>query len=392
MASVVPGTGLSIEEASGVPTRPPPPLSEEDFARVKAAVRSRHEPRSMTLSSLPTASHEKGEGSSPPVSASQAAGAVGNSGGSGDVEDASVGVSGGIDQRLFAPVLRAILAGEGDHVLRRSLLCHPFLKGSKNGASSAGVSSGSSGSKGSGAGTAPSPVGTSRKKGSKAPKGVKSKKRDRDKDKGNKEQEENGQGVVVSGGTVSPLTSYAKGSSVADLPLDVSREMNRLAERASGDGSLQSTLIFVKTLLCSVDPAAQLTSAVDSSSPNQPQGGRSSGRKHISTSGDDSTSVVRPSSTKILLSSAPLQALAGRGLSGWTEVVELLKREKHRERMLTLRGRPSLTVCCGKADIRGRLEAKGESSGVVTSVQVRQCRSMCGGQTRFVECSPFVFS
>lgn len=373
MASVVPGTGLSIEEASGVPARPPPqPLSEEDFAKVKAAVRSRHESRSTTLSSLPTATNEKREGSSPPASASQAAGVVGNSGGSGDVEDTSIVGSGSIDQRLFAPVLRAILAGEGDHVLRRSLLCHPFLKASKNGTSSSGVPSASSGSKGCGAGTTPSPVGASRKKGSKASsKGVKSKKRDRDKDKGNNEQEDNGQGVVVSGGTGSPSTSSVKGSSVVDLPLDISREMNRLAERASGDGSLQSTLILVKTLLCSVDPAAELTSVVDSSSPHQPQVGCSSGRKQISTPEDDSAGVVRLSSSKILLSAAPFQALAGRGLSGWAEVIELLKREKHRERMLTLRGRPSLTVCCGKADIRGRLEAKGESSGVVTGVQVR---------------------
>lgn len=372
MASVVPGTGLSIEEASGVPARPPPqPLSEEDFARVKAAVRSRHEPKSTTLLSLPTATNEKRVGSSQPASVSHAAGAVVNTGGSGDGEDTSVVGSGGIDQRLFAPVLRAILAGEGDHVLRRSLLCHPFLKASKNGASAAGVPSGSSGSKGSGAGTSPSPVGTSRKKGSKASKGVKSKKRDRDKDKGNNEQEDNGQGVVVTGATGSPSTSSVKGSSVADLPLNISREMNRLAERASGDGSLQSTLILVKTLLCSVDPAAELTTAVDYSSPNQPQGGRSSGRKQLSTPGDDNAGAVKPSSSKILLSAAPLQALAGRGLSGWAEVIELLKREKHRERMLALRGRPSLTVCCGKADIRGRLEAKGESSGVVTGVQVR---------------------
>ena len=387
MASVAAGTGRPVLEASGVPVRPPPqPLSDEDLAKVKAALRARDYPRNSATRSPPPAIEGKGDGrgdgTSPltPQVTGADAGPEGNSAPSKDVEDANGGDGGGIDQRLFAPVLRAILSGEGDHVLRRSLLCHPFLKVSKSDSSSAGISSGVAGgsagvasSKGSGVGSTPSPLGTSRKKGSKAARGGKPKKRDRDKEKGGREQEDTGQGTEAAG-------SGAAVERSPQLPLDVSREMNRLAERASCDGSLQSTLILLKTLLCALDPAAQLMGTVESPSMKHPpsqQGGRSLGRKQISTPEGDNARAAHSSVTKIELGTAPLWALAGRGLSGWPEVMELLRREKYRERMMALRGRPSLTICYGKTDMRGRLEAKGESSGVVTAVQVRLFKQEC---------------
>ena len=72
----------------------------------------------------------------------------------------------------------------------------------------------------------------------------------------------------------------------------------------------------------------------------------------------------------LTLDTSPLRALAGRGLSSWSDMMEILWKEKYRERMVSLRGLPSLTICSGKADTRGRLEAGGESSGVVTAVHV----------------------
>ncbi|CAM9673054.1 unnamed protein product, partial [Ectocarpus sp. 8 AP-2014] len=94
------------------------------------------------------------------------------------------------------------------------------------------------------------------------------------------------------------------------------------------------------------------------------------GRTPASAVGRDTSAP----STEPTLSTEPLKALAGPGLSGWSDMMELLRREKYRERMVALRGRPSLTVCAGKAEMRGRLEAKGESSGVVTAVRVNQRR------------------
>lgn len=176
------------------------------------------------------------------------------------------------------------------------------------------------------------------------------------------------------------------GSSRADRqPLDVSLELSRLAEHAEAHGSLQSTLILLKTLLCVVDPA---TAAVEGystrqspvSQPSIGRGGRS--RAHPAAGSEDTSkglSVAGPASgavagSALTVKTAPLLRLLARDLSDWSDVTELLRREKHREMMLALRGRPSLTVCCGKADIRGRLEAKGEAAGVVTAVHVRYSR------------------
>ncbi|CAN0006962.1 unnamed protein product, partial [Sphacelaria rigidula] len=164
------------------------PLSDHDFAKVKLAVRARDEPKLAGVSPATGAGAGAGTGVQTPLgSAADAAspqvpnttspgvvcsaGAAAASKGSDHGNDSD---GPGIDQRLFAPVLRAILAGEGDHVLRRSLLCHPFLKGVKTGGSSA--SAASPGSKDLGTAdarkSAPSPLGgtgsgSGRRKGSK---------------------------------------------------------------------------------------------------------------------------------------------------------------------------------------------------------------------------------
>lgn len=414
VASVEPGTGVVLTtapaqqqaqrtstqqevDAVGKP-RPQPqlqPLSEQDFAKVKAAVRARDEPKLTDVS--PSDGGSSGETShGPPVATTavasplvshNACSAVRGSTGAAMSKDTNAP---GIDQRLFVPVLRAILAGEGDHVLRRSLLCHPFLKGSKTGASAVGIKTGASAvaaspsSKDPGAAegkkSAPSPGGSgggsgARRKGSKGSKGGKAKKRDRDRDKDSGEW-----GSSAGAAQVGPAPKAEK------KPLDAPREVSRLAEAAAQDGSLQSTLVLVKTLLCAVDPA---TAGVDESP--RPSGSSSSGRVGRSNqtaatggatthahgctddAGKGSTAggAVAGFSPALTVRTSPLRALAGRGLSGWSDILELLRREKYRERMVALRGRPSLTVCCGRADSRARLEAKGEASGVVTAVQVR---------------------
>lgn len=163
----------------------------------------------------------------------------------------------------------------------------------------------------------------------------------------------------------------AGGAASRSSPLDLSREMNRLAERAAADGSLQSTLILVKTLLCVVDPGTQASTWSGTSQPiSSHQGGRTGRGQAMAAAGSSSKKDAFDASG-LSLSTTPLRALAGRGLSGWSDMMEVLRREKYRERMMSLRGWPSLTVCSGKADMRGRLEAGGESSGVVTAVHVR---------------------
>lgn len=413
VSSVAPGTGQQHSHENDVLSPPPQPLSEDDLVKIKAAVRDRDAPkRSIVLPSPPISGGGAAVGGgggnesspaaaipTPPFPSSPSRWSS-TSGGVDSKGESVAAAAGGIDQRLFAPVLRAILAGEGDHVLRRSLLCHPFLKAAKSGASSSGGGSswggsvvkggsptrggggggggGSGGGSDSGKAVAPSPRG--RRRGSKGAKGGKAKKRDRDRER---DQEEVGQAASPSTG------ASARGGVDRSSPLDASREMNRLATRAAADGSLQSTLILVKTLLCAVDPGTQASSVTDS--PRHSEGGRGAGagRTQASMGGAAAASgrgvaggkgpatggvygAARSISGELKLRTAPLRALAGRGLSGWSEVTELLRREKYRERMAALRGRPSLTVCSGKADTRGRLVARGESSGVVTGLQVRQ--------------------
>lgn len=420
VASVEPGTGAalttaapsaqqqqaqrtpSIQQGVDAAAKPQPrpqlqPLSEHDFAKVKAAVRARDEPK-LTGVSPGDGGGGGGSGSETPLGPAVATvasplaptNASPSIGGSTSAAASKVGSCGndisggaGIDQRLFAPVLRAILAGEGDHVLRRSLLCHPFLKGSKTGASSAAAvaspSSKEPGAAAEGKKSAPSPSGSGgggsgRRKGSKGSKGGKAKKRDRDRDK------DSGDWGSAGAAQVGPASRAEK------KPLNAPREVSRLAQCAAQDGSLQSTLVFVKTLLCAVDPATAGVgerSRTSSSSSGRvgrgnqaaTSGGATSTHAHGSADdagkGSAAGAAVAGFSTSLAVRTAPLRALAGRGLSGWPDVLELLRREKYRERMVALRGRPSLTVCCGKADTRGRLEAKGEASGVVTAVQVR---------------------
>lgn len=412
------GTGHSCAaEAKGIPSPAPPSLSEDDFAKVRTAVRerdggSKHSPASPFV--LGTASPGDipvvlGSPSTVQQKQQQSRWGPASGGGSPAVrssDGASGSGSGGIDQRLFAPVLRAILAGEGDHVLRRSLLCHPFLKTTKGGSTSAttagaGRSSWGGaplGSKGSGSGAASSPLsggGGGRRKDGKGSKGGKAKKRDRDRDRASRNQED-------LGGAGSPSSSKSGGGGGGrgggggglerSSPLDVSKEMARLADCAAAEGSLQSTLILVKTLLCAVDPGTKAAVLGASGSPrkqSQQPGGRAGGRAAATPAaasrggGPDSArmgSIVEgssESSTGLTLSAAPLKALVEPRLSGWDDMMELLRREKYRERMVALRGRPSLTVCSGKAEMRGRLEAKGEFAGVVTAVQVREYEAHC---------------
>ncbi|CAN0108531.1 unnamed protein product, partial [Scytosiphon promiscuus] len=402
VASVSAGTGRSSEAAEkGIPSPAPQSLSQDDFAKVRAAVLdrdgwSKNSPPSPPVpgtgpGSVGGPASSQGSGATPTVPGSpstvqqqhqQKQSRWVSAGGGGSPADTRTpdGASGGrIDPRLFAPVLRAILAGEGDHVLRRSLLCHPFLKaGSKTSGSVAtgggggGGSSWGTGSKGSGSATAASsPLGGGRRKDGKGSRGGKAKKRDRD--RASKSQDDFGpQG--------SPSSSKAGGGGEAERssPLDVSAEMGRLTERAASDRSLQSTLILVKTLLCAVDPGTK-SSVLGIDSPRgqsqqqqQQQGGRA-GRTQAAAAGPDdraSSTARRASMTapELTIRAAPLKALTRPGLSGWADMMELLRREKYRERMVALRGQPSLTVCSGKAEIRGRLEVKGESSGVVTAV------------------------
>lgn len=368
------------------------PLSEDDFAKATAAVRARDELKPPGVSPagddapLDSAANF-GASTSPAASIGASPGDGNRAGGAGAVSSKHSGSSdAGIDQRLFAPVLRAILAGEGDHVLRRSLLCHPFLKATKTGssASAASPSLKDIGTPGEAGKAAPSPLGSGagsgRRKGSKGSKGGKAKKRERDRDK---DQEDWGTCAGGGGGVDGPLQVGPALSRAEKRPLDASREVSRLAELAASDESLQSTLILVKTLLCAVDPGAAVmdesprhfVSSGRTGRSNQASGG--AGTAYAHGSGNDSrkgSSAGGPaagSSTGLTVRTAPLRALAGRSLSGWEQVTELLRREKYRERMSALRGRPSLTVCCGKADIRGRLEAKGEACGVVTAVHVR---------------------
>lgn len=415
VASVTAGTGhSSVAAVNCMPSPTPPSLSDDDFAKVRAAVLerdggSKHYPplaRSIPASggAATVSSPRRGTPVAPssPSTAQQTQQpqqqSRWDSSVSGPVDSptprsADGKSGGGIDQRLFAPVLRAILAGEGDHVLRRSLLCHPFLKATKSGSASAGGGgsswgSGSLGSKGSsGSGAASSPLsGGGRRKDCKGSKGGKAKKRDRGRASRNQEDFGEQQG--------SPSSASSKGrggggggGTERPGPLNVSRELGRLADCAAADGSLQSTLILVKTLLCAVDPgtkASVLGTDYPRRQSHQQSGGRAGRTQAVGT-----TVGARPSggpegrtgpvaevssapSTGLTLSAVPLKALAGPGLSGWSDMMELLRREKYRERMVALRGRPSLTVCSGKADMRGRLEAKGESAGVVTAVQVRQ--------------------
>lgn len=412
------GTGHSCAAAAkGIPSPSPQCLSEDDFAKVRAAVLER-DGGSKPSPASPFVLGTNGAAGSAPASSPGGAPVVpsspstaqqkqqqqqprwGSTGGGGSPAIRSAdGGSGGIDQRLFAPVLRAILAGEGDHVLRRSLLCHPFLKTTKGGSTSAAAAGGSYwggaplSSKGSGSGAASSPLsgsssGGGRRKDGKGSKGVKAKKRDRDRASRNQED---------LGGTSSPSSAKSGGGGRGGgggggperaSPLDVSREMGRLADCAAADGSLQSTLILVKTLLCTVDPGTKAAVLGASGSPRkqsqqQRQGGRAGGGRTATSafgargSGSDSNarmgSIVGSSSacsTELTLDAAPLKALVEPRLSGWADMMELLRREKYRERMVALRGRPSLTVCSGKAEMRGRLEAKGEFAGVVTAVQV----------------------
>lgn len=411
VASVDPGTGRPSGDTTGIPSPPPQPLSEDDFAKVKAAVRDRDDPKPLVSSTLLPATSGKGQPASPtavPVPSSPSPreqhqpqqsrwSSAGLGGGVDGIfaekggEDAaaaaaaSLAVSGGgIDQRLFAPVLRAILAGEGDHVLRRSLLCHPFLK-AKNAASSTGGSGGSwgggsgGGPKASGAGASvePSPQGSGRRKGSKGAKGGKAKKRDRDRGRDVEEFAQAAGAMAAATSAVVAGSPSSRGAAAAAMvvdqlqPLDVSREMNRLAERAAADGSLQSTLILIKTLLCAVDPATQLPAAAESPRQASLQQGARPGRKQASAKpGPGTANASSLPGGRLALRTAPLRALAVKGLSGWSDVMKLLRREKYRELMMSLRGRPSLTVCCGKAEMRGRLEAKGESSGVLTGARV----------------------
>lgn len=413
--------------AKGIPDPAPPSLSEDDFAKVRAAVlerdsRPKHSPLSPFV--LGTNGATGSAATSSPVDIPVVPGSPSavqqqqqqqsrwgstSGGGSPTVRSADGKSGGGIDQRLFAPVLRAILAGEGDHVLRRSLLCHPFLKATKGGstsaaATSAGASSwggGPLGSKGSGSGSgsgavASSPLsGGGRRKDGKGSKGGKAKKRDRDRDRASRTLEDLGGQSQGSPPPPPPPSSSSKGGgrgAERSGPLDVSREMGRLADLAASDGSLQSTLILVKTLLCAVDPGTKAAVLGVPGSPRkqaQQQGGRA-GRTATSVaaergSGLDSARGMGPivqgssaCSTELTLDAAPLKALVvGPRLSGWADMMELLRREKYRERMVALRGRPSLTVCSGKADVRGRLEAKGEFAGVVTAVQVRRIIGCC---------------
>lgn len=416
VASVKPGTGATLAaapqqqqqpQAQGSTGRPhehgpigqqaqaqtqlQQPLSDHDFAKVKLAVRARDEPKLADISPVTGAGAGTGVQTPPGSAAAAASPQVSNTASPGVVSSARAAAASkgsdhgsdsdgaGIDQRLFAPVLRAILAGEGDHVLRRSLLCHPFLKGVKTGGSSA--SAASPGSKDLGTTdarkSAPSPLGSSgsgsgRRKGSKGSKGGKAKKRDRDRDK------ESGDWGPAA--TRAAQVGPASASKAEKKPLNAAQEVSRLAELAASDGSLQSTLVLVKTLLCAVDPA---TSGVDESARRSASSGRlgRTSSQGSTTSGGATTGSggggKTPSAASMGLSpeltvrTPPLRALAGRGLSEWSDVLELLRREKYRERMVSLRGRPSLTVCCGKAENRGRLEVKGEASGIVTGVQVR---------------------
>lgn len=403
------GTGhlsSSGAAAKGFPYPAPPSLSEDDFAKVRAAVierdggseRSPLSPFVLGASGAGAArgaaAQGKGKGKEKDKDTSPAGGSAavvsspstttqqkqkqrpqarwGSSSGGGSPAarstDEKSGV--GIDQRLFAPVLRAILAGEGDHVLRRSLLCHPFLKSSSSSTKSSNTSAGGAGSSwggGSGSlgakpGAASSPLSGGRRKDSRGSKGGKAKKRDRDRDRAASRNQDDlaGQGQ----GQGSPSSSKGGTGGERPSPLDVSREMGRLAEGAAADGSLQSTLILVKTLLCAVDPGTKASVLGAGGSPRRQS---QQGRSQVAGADDDDSPAH---STGLTLSTAPLRALAGPGLSGWSDLMELLRKEKYRERMVALRGEPSLTVCSGKADMKGRLEAKGECAGVVTAVQV----------------------
>lgn len=410
VASVSAGTGYASQAAAkGIPSPPPQSLSQDDFAKVRAAVLERdggkNGPSSPPVSGTgsgtgpgPTGgstSSQKSSGVVPPaVPTSPSTGqqqkqsrwaSAGGGGSPAATRSPDCESDGRIDARLFAPVLRAILAGEGDHVLRRSLLCHPFLKAGGGKASGSAASGGGTGgsswgtsSKGSGSSAvASSPLSGGRRKEGKGGKGGKAKKRDRD--RASKSQDE----FVPPQGSPSSSKAAGGGGGEAERssPLDVSAEMGRLTERAASDRSLQSTLILVKTLLCAVDPGTKSSVlGIDSPRRQAQQGGRA-GRTQapgVATaaasrgegSDDRTSSTGRSPPAELAIRAAPLKALAGPGLSGWADMMELLRREKYRERMVALRGRPSLTVCSGKAEIRGRLDVKGESSGVVTAVQV----------------------
>ncbi|CAM9684696.1 unnamed protein product, partial [Choristocarpus tenellus] len=258
-------------------------------------------------------------------------------------------IAGRVDNRLFLPVLRTVLEGEGDLVLRRSLLCHPLMKMTK---------ANPQGAPGSGSVGQSRPTSSGRRKGSK---GSKTKKHDRE-----KELEREASRTAV---TIHPPTEGTDRS-----PLDVPRELRKMAVLALEEGSLQSLLILVKTLMCSLDASGDggphqsaaeakdhketLLQGLGVSSPSRGTGNAEIElQQRVATPEDNMIPTI-------------FKTLVSRGLSGWPELMSLLRRERHKERMLALRGRPSLTVCYGKADIRGRLEAKGDSAGVVTGTLI----------------------
>lgn len=432
VASVLAGTGhSSVAAAMCMPVPTPQSLSEEDFAKVRAAVLERNGGSkhfsplgrpipvsggvavvSSPLGGTPVVPSSPSPAQRYPQQHQQKSrwdSCPSGPAGSTTPRSADGKSGGGIDQRLFAPVLRAILAGEGDHVLRRSLLCHPFLKATKSGSTSAGGGGGGGGSswgsgslssKGSSGGaSASSPLsGGGRRKDCKGGKGGKAKKRDRGRVSRNPD-DPGGQQQGSPSSASSKGRGGGKGGAERPGPLDVSREMGRLADCAAADGSLQSILILVKTLLCAVDPGTKASVLGADSPRRQPQqqsGGRAGRAQAAGTAPSGASLSGGPESraapvaegssapsTGLTFGAGPFKALARPGLSGWSDMMEVLRKEKYRERMVALRGRPSLTVCSGKADMRGRLEAKGESAGVVTGVQVMDGKAALRWQDRW---------
>ncbi|CAM9958485.1 unnamed protein product, partial [Discosporangium mesarthrocarpum] len=153
-------------------------------------------------------------------------------------------------------------------------------------------------------------------------------------------------------------------------PMDVPRELSKLVSLAVEEGSLQSLLILVKTLLCALDPSG-------SSQPSQDKGGVNEAHKVSGAGrpGRGSGEIVAEAQWSLAaqecaLPVKPLRTLGSSSISGWPEFMSLLRREQHKEKMVALRGQPSITVCSGKADIRGRLEVRGESAGIVTGAPI----------------------
>ncbi|CAM9958553.1 unnamed protein product, partial [Discosporangium mesarthrocarpum] len=115
-ASLVPG------DASASVSSPLQPLSDGDMAKIRGALRCQ-DGHVLSVSGQP----------SPPASPSPGQFIASTSNpledSSGIVDDVR---SVRLDLRVFAQVLRAVLGREGDHVLRRSLLCHPLVKSAKS--------------------------------------------------------------------------------------------------------------------------------------------------------------------------------------------------------------------------------------------------------------------